>query len=301
MAARAIWKGVIRFGDVELPVKLYSAVQDQKVHFRLLDEEASGRVQQKMVAPTSGDAVPREEIRRGFEADPGVFVVLDDEEVEALRPEPSRDIRVTRFVPEAEIDHRWYDRPYYLGPDGGDDVARDYFALAEALGKRGREGVARWTMRNKEYVGSLRPEGDHLALVSLRYAGEVIPASALEAPGGRDLDPKEVAMAGQLVEALADDFDPTSYRDEYRDRVLELIEAKAEGRIIELAPPEPEKAEPDDLSAALEASLAGLKGGQGKKKASKAKPAAQSKAKTKSQSKPKSKPKGKAKTGASGG
>ncbi len=297
MAARAIWKGVIRFGDVELPVKLYSAVEDQKVHFRLLDGEASGRVQQKMVASASGEEVPREEIRRGFEADPGVFVVLDDEEVEALRPEPSRDIDVTRFVPDAEIDHRWYDRPYYLGPDGGDDVARDYFALAEALGKRGREGVARWTMRNKEYVGALRPEGDHLALVSLRYAGEVIPTSALEAPGGRKLEPKEVDMAGALVEALADDFEPESYRDEYRDRVLELIEAKAEGRTIERAAPEPEKEETDDLSAALEASLAGLKGGQGKKKASQAKPAAKSKAEGKAKSKSKSK----AKRGASGG
>lgn len=289
MAARAIWKGVIRFGDVELPVKLYSAVQDQKVHFRLLDEDASGRVKQQMVAPASGEAVPREEVRRGFEADPGVFVVLDDEEVEALLPEPSRDIEVTRFVPEAEIDHRWYDRPYYLGPDGGDDVARDYFALAEALGKRGREGVARWTMRNKEYVGALRPEGDYLALVSLRYAGEVIPTSALEAPGGRELDPKEVAMAKQLVEALADDFEAESYRDEYRDRVLELIEAKAEGKTIELAAPEPEKGEPDDLSAALEASLAGLKGGKGAKKGSGSRSKTGSKSKTKSSTKSKSK------------
>ena len=278
MAARAIWKGVIRFADVELPVKLYSAIEDRKVHFNLLDEKATGRVEQRMVVPSSGDAVPREEIRRGFEADPGVFVVLEDEEVGALRPDPSRDIEVTRFLPEEEIGHAWYDRPYYLGPDTGSGdgaaVTRDYFALAEALSKRGREGVARWVMRNKEYVGALRAEGDHLALVTLRHTGEVIPASALEAPGGRELDGKEIGMAEQLIGALADDFEPEDYRDEYRDRVMELIEAKAEGRTIELAEPEPGKGEPDDLTGALEASLAALSGGKkpGEKKPGKKKP-----------------------------
>lgn len=266
MAARAIWKGVIRFDDVELPVKLYSAVEDRKVHFRLLDQDATSRVKQKMVVPSSGDPVPREEIRKGFETAPGEFVVLDDEEVDELTPEPSRDIEVTRFVPEAEIGHTWYDRPYYLGPDGGEAVSRDYFALAEALSNRGREGVARWVMRNKEYVGALRAEGEHLALIALRHAGEVIPADALDAPGGRKLDAKELDMAEKLVDALADDFEPESYTDEYRERVLELIEAKSEGKTIELAEPEPEKEESDDLAGALEASLAGLKGGKGKKK-----------------------------------
>lgn len=256
MAARAIWKGTVRFADLAVPVKLYSAVEDRKVHFRLLDDEAKGRVRQQMVAPASGDPVPKEEIQKGFEAEPGVFVLLDEEELEELRPEPSRDIDVTRFVDEAEIDHQWYERPYYLGPDGGDEVTRDYFALAEALSKRGEEGVARWVMRNKEYVGALRPEGDHLMLMSLRHAGEVIPASALEPPGGRDLDAKEVAMAEQLIEALADDFEPESYRDEYRERVLELIEAKAEGRTIALEKPEAEAPEPESLAGALEASLA---------------------------------------------
>lgn len=290
MAARAIWKGVIRFADVALPVKLYSAVEDRKVHFRLLGQDATSRVKQRMVVPSSGDPVAREEIRKGFETAPGEFVVLTDEEMEELTPEPSRDIEITRFVPEAEIDHQWYDRPYYLGPDAssgqGDDPGRDYFALAEALAKKGREGVARWVMRNKEYVGALRAEGDHLALLTLRHPGEVIPADALEAPGGRKLDSAELDMAEQLVDALADDFEPESYSDEYRERVMELIEAKAEGKTIELAAPEPEKEESDDLTGALEASLAGLKG-KGKKKAAKAKPTKTSK------SKPKPKKKGK--------
>lgn len=264
MAARAIWKGVIRFADVELPVKLYSAVEDRTVHFNLLDPDAGSRVKQRMVVPSSGDPVPREEIRKGFETAPGELVVLSDEEVEALSPEASRDIEITRFVPEAEVDHTWYDRPYYLGPDdsGGEDVGRDYFALAEALSKRGREGVARWVMRNKEYVGALRAEGDHLALLTLRHPGEVIPADDLSPPGGRKLDAKELDMAEQLVDALADDFEPEGYVDEYRERVMELIEAKAGGGTIEVQAPEPEKEESDDLAGALEASLAGLKKGK---------------------------------------
>jgi DNA end-binding protein Ku len=229
VAARAIWKGVIRFADVELPVKLYSAVEDRTVHFNLLDRDAGSRVKQRMVVPSSGDPVPREEIRKGFETRPGEFVVLSDEEVEELSPEASRDIEITRFVPEAEVDHTWYDRPYYLGPDdsGGDDVGRDYFALAEALAKRGREGVARWVMRNKEYVGALRAEGDHLALITLRHPGEVIPADALSPPGGRKLDAKELDMAEQLVEALADAFEPESYADDKSPRAMRTLATRA--------------------------------------------------------------------------
>lgn len=274
MAARAIWKGVIRFEDVELPVKLYSAVEDRKVHFRLLDREAPAGarrgVQQRMVEPRSGDPVPREETEKGYEVEPGVFVVLEPEELEALQPEASRHIEVTRFVDPAQLNHQWYERPYYLGPDdpeGGEAATRDYFALAEALTEQGKEGVARWVMRKKSYVGALRPEGDHLVLISLRRTGEVVPASALEAPGGRALDAKEVGMAEQLIAALEGDFDPERYQDEYRQRVLELIEAKAEGRTIEVPEPAPPAAEPDDLMGALEASIARFK--QGAKSGSK--------------------------------
>lgn len=274
MAARAIWKGVIRFADVELPVKLYSAVEDRKVHFRLLDAEAPAgeqtRVQQRMVEPRSGDAVPREETKKGYEVEPGVFVVLEPEELEELQPEASRHIEVTRFVDPAQLNHQWYERPYYLGPDDGEAATRDYFALAEALAKQGKEGVARWVMRKKSYVGALRPEGDHLMLISLRHAGEVVPASALEAPSGRALDAKEVGMAEQLISALEGDFDPERYQDEYRQRVLELIEAKAEGRTIEVPKPAPPPEEPEDLVGALEASIAQLKkGAKGGSKAGK--------------------------------
>jgi DNA end-binding protein Ku len=250
--ARAIWKAVIQLGGEEVPVKLYSAVQDRSVHFRLLHVDTLTPVKQRMVNPLTGDVVPYEEIRRGYEVEEGVFVVLEPDELESLEPEKSRAIEVTRFVDPEVINHQWYDRPYHLGPDG-DDAA--YVSLVAALEKQGKEGVARWTMRNKEYVGSLHVEDAHLVLITLRHAGEVIPASALEPPKGRKPEPRELKMAEQLVSALEAEFDPSAYRDEYRDRVLELVEAKAEGKTLQFRQPERRRAA-GDLAASLEASIA---------------------------------------------
>jgi DNA end-binding protein Ku len=153
------------------------------------------------------------------------------------------------------INHQWYDRPYHLGPDG--DVEA-YYALVESLEAESKEGLAHWTMRNKEYVGALRADDGHLMMITLRHADEVIPASALEPPSGREPNPKELKMAEQLVAALADEFDATDFEDEYRARVLELIEAKTEGRSIEFPQPR-KKEETDDLTASLEASLTATK------------------------------------------
>ncbi|HET7273603.1 MAG TPA: Ku protein [Longimicrobiaceae bacterium] len=255
MAARAIWKGRIKFGSVDVPVKLYSAVQDRTVHFRLLDSKRKEPVKQKMVEPESGKVVEHSDIQRAYQTDDGEMVILDEDELEELEPTPSRDIEITRFVPPEQITHQWYDRPYYLGPD---DSENGYFALVEALRNKEMEGVARWVMRNKEYVGALRVEGDYLMLITLRHAGEVIPASALTAPGGRDLSQKELKMAMQLVEALEDDLDFAAYKDEYRERVLELVEAKAEGKVIKF-PKAPKKKTEKSLAAELEKSLAAAK------------------------------------------
>ncbi|MGH7464777.1 MAG: Ku protein [Longimicrobiales bacterium] len=256
MAARAIWKGRIRFGDVDVPVKLYSAVKSTSgVHFRLLHEKDLEPVKQEMVNPQTGKVVEYERVRRAFPTADGVLVMLDEDELAELEPEASRDIEITRFVEPETITHQWYDRPYYLGPD---DSEADYFALAEALRKQKKEGVARWVMRKKEYVGALRLEHDHLMLMTLRHAGEVVPASVLEAPGGRTLDKREIQMAKQLVAALEGDLDLTAYRDEYRERVLELVEAKAEGKVLKFPKPAKKKKE-EPLAAMLERSLQATK------------------------------------------
>lgn len=252
MGARAIWKAHICFGAVDVPVKLYSAVQDRSVHFRLLDAKRKEPVKQHMVDPDTGKVVDSADIRRAFPTDEGGLVILDAEELAEVVPEPSREIEITRFVPPKAITHQWYDRPYFLGPDEDDE---GYFALARALAKRKMEGVARWTMRGKDYVGALRNEGDYLMLITLRHAGEVVPASALPAPSGRAMDAREIAMAKQLVTAMEDEFDIAAFHDEYRERVLELVQAKASGKVIKFPKAAPKKTE-TSLADLLEKSLA---------------------------------------------
>jgi DNA end-binding protein Ku len=251
MAARAIWKGVIRFGEVSVPVKLYSAVEDRSIHFRLLHESDQTPLEQRMVDPDSNEPVEYREAKRGFAVQANELVVLGDKELASIAPKESRDIEVVHFVELHRIGLEWYDRPYYLGPDGDTQA---YFALAEALKHAEREGIVRWVMRKKEYTGSLRVYGDHLALMTLRRADEVIAASELPKPASVTLNPKELKMAEQLVAMFEDTFDASAYRDEYRDRVLALVEAKAKGKPVKVRKFVRPKAE-GNLAAALAESL----------------------------------------------
>lgn len=262
MAARAIWKGVVHVGTLEVPVKLYSAVQDRTVHFRLLHKTDKEPVKQQLISSGTGEPVEYSEVRKAFPIARGRLVMLEKEELETLEPEDSRDIEITRFVNIGDIDHRWYERAYYLGPDGS---AKAYFAAAAALEKKKKEGVARWVMRDRSYVGSLRVEQGYLMLITLRHAEEIISADALKPPAGRALQQREIRMAEQLLEALHDEFDPAAFRDEYRARVMDLIETKAAGKKPKVVKFRPKK-ETDDVADALAASLAGMKkkaGGRG--------------------------------------
>lgn len=255
MAARAMWKGQLKVGTTKIPVKLYSAVQDQTVRFHILDEKNKARVKQHMVDPDSGEEVPREEIQKGYEVEPGKFVILTDEDLEKLAPPPSRDIEIVEFVPQDKISQQWYDRPYYLGPDSED---KDYFALVEALNNKESEGVAHWVMRGKYYAGGLRAVDDYLFLFTLRDAQEVILADELPKPAGAAPTQKELAMAKQLVEMLKGEFNPKEYKDEYRKRVMEFIERKAKGHAPRLAPVKT-KRQTAALDNVLAKSIAALK------------------------------------------
>jgi len=264
--ARAIWKGVIHVGKLEVPVKLYSAVKDQSVRFRLLHKTDKQPVKQKLVSSGTADAVEYKEVRKAYPVARGRMVVLETEELEKLEPEDSRAITVTRFVSPSEIDHRWYERAYYLGPDGNQKA---YFAAAAALERKKKEGIARWVMRDREYIGSLRAEHGYLMLIVLRHADEIIAADALEPPGGRPLQKREVEMATQLIAALHGEFDPSQYRDEYRARVQELVEAKAAGggrQKVKVF--RPRKVKDEEITDALAASLAATKAAPAKKRAS---------------------------------
>jgi len=252
MAARAIWKGIIRFGGISVPVKLYSAVEDRNIHFRLLHEKDHTPVEQRMVNPATGEAVPGDQVRRGVETGEGEIVILTPDELESLEPDASRDIEILRFVDPERISHQWYDRPYYMGPDG--DPA-PYFALVKALEKERKEGVARWKMRKKSYVGALGIDNGYLTIITLRHAGEVVDAASLPRPSSRDLEPQELRMAEQLVSALEAEFDPAAYRDEYRDQVMALIETKAQGGTIRMAKVREPRPKAASLTDMLERSL----------------------------------------------
>jgi DNA end-binding protein Ku len=261
MSARAIWKGVLHVGGrnpLKVPVKLYSAIQDRGIHFTMLHDQEMQPIKQKMIDTTTGDPVDREETQKGVEVEPGHFVVIRPEELEQLEPEESRDIHIEQFIPADQITHEWYERPYYLGPDG-DDAA--YAALAEALGHSGKEGIARWVMRKREYVGALAHEGGYLMLITLRHPDEVISSDELQAPTGRKVDAKELNMARQLVAALEDEFKPQEYHDEYRQRVMELIEKKSKGQKITLKKPVEKKPPPKSLESVLQASIEAARSG----------------------------------------
>ncbi len=252
MAARAIWKGSLHLGREKLPVKLYSAVEEHGVHFRLLDARSKEPVHQQLVDPETDEIVPYQDARHGFPVEDG-YVLFDKEELDALAPKASRDIALSGFIAAGQLGPEWLMRPYYLGPDGEPGA---YFALAAALQKDGVIGVAHWVMRNQAYVGALSAQDGYLLLTTLHAADEV--AQALPEPAGRAANEKEAKLAQQLIDAYADDFDPNEYQDEYRARVEEFVAQKAKGHKPRLKKPST-KREAGDLSAALAKSLAGAK------------------------------------------
>ena len=258
MAARAIWKGELKLGTQKLPVKLYSAVEDKGVRFHILDQSKKHRVKQHMVSPESGDEVETQAIRKGYEIEPGRFVILEEEDLESLKPEASRDIEISGFVSTEAIPQQFYERPYFLGPDGDQS---DYFALAEALTNQEREGIAHWVMRNKAYTGALAAQDGYLVLSTLRSEGEVIAANELPKLAGRAPTKKEVDLAKHLVSMLEGEFDPSEYKDEYRERVLEFIAKKAKGHAPRLSAVKTKRAT-TSLDSVLTKSIAALKKGK---------------------------------------
>jgi DNA end-binding protein Ku len=271
MAARAMWKATLNFGKESLPVKLYSAVEDRSLRFHMLEEKTQARITQKLVDPDTSEEIPREKTQKGYEIDRGVYVLLSPEDLQAAEPPKSDEISITRFVPPSAVGPEWYQRPYYLSPDGKD---ADYFAFAKALEQENRLGIAKWVMRKKRYVGALRSHDGYLMLITLRWVEELVSGEELPKPTGRPLDPKELKMAEQLILALEGEFKPEEFRDEYRDRVMKLIDSKAHGQPVKLEVVK--KKEPvDSVAESLAASLKMLKGDGKRAGAHQAGPAAE--------------------------
>jgi DNA end-binding protein Ku len=183
VTARAIWQGTLAIQKHAIAVKLYSAVLDRQVHFHLLHKSDRSRVQQRMVDAQTEEPVALGETRKAFEAEPGIYIAVTPQEIERSLPEPSRHVRITHFVPIQAIEPQFYDRPYFLGPADGSET--DYFALAEALDKKKKAGIALWVMRKHSYIGALSGDHGYLMLNTLRHTEEVIPVTELEAPEGR--------------------------------------------------------------------------------------------------------------------
>ena len=245
-----MWNGTLKLGKTGIGVKLYAAVEDATVHFHLLHDRDQERLKQHMVNPRTGAVVEGADIQRGLEVERGKFVLLTEAELAGLDPEPSREIRIERFVPAAAIEPAWYERPYYLGPAA---QSRDYFALARVLAEERRIGLARWVMRKRAYHGALRAHGPFLLLSTLHAREEVL-APPQVTSRGRAADERELGMAEQLIQALAGEFDPAEFEDQHRARVLEMIAAKAKGKRVEL-PPRKRARPARDLGDALEQSL----------------------------------------------
>ena len=295
LMARAIWSGTISFGLLNVPVKLYSAVSRKTIRFNELRESDGARVRHKRVAEGSDEEVPYEQIVKGYEIAPDRYVTLTREELAELDPKRTRSIEIKDFVDIEEIDPMYFDSPYYLGPSDGAEKA--YSLLAAAMESSGKAAISRFVFRNKEHLAALRASDGVLTLTTMRFHDEVVPPGELDVVP--DKKPKvakrEREMAEQLIASLSTEFDPDQYRDEYREQLMALIEQKAEGKEI-VAPEaeEPKATKAPDLMAALEESIAAVKGDSAEKPA-KAKPKAESSKKSKTKSKSSSGSKAKAK------
>ena len=255
---RPIWSGSISFGLVNVPIRLITATSPKDVRFNQLHETDGARIQQKRVCAADGEEVPYEEIVKGYEISPGQYVIIDPDELAALDPESSHTIDLEEFVDLDQIDPVYFEKAYYLVPDKR--AEKPYALLAEAMARSNKVGLARFVMRTKQYLAALRSKDGVLVLSTMLYDDEVIPLQGLEGvPEGIELSDREIAMAEQLVASLATEFEPAKYHDEYRQRVLDLIEAKSEGQVLVAAPATTPAAPVVDLLAALEASLAAAK------------------------------------------
>jgi DNA end-binding protein Ku len=296
--ARAIWSGSISFGLLNVPVKLYSAVSKKSVSFRELRESDGSRIRHKRVAEADGKEVDYNDIVKGYEIAPDQYVTITKEELEELDPKKTRAIEIQDFVDLDDIDPIYFDHPYYLGPDKG--AERAYALLVKAMEDQRKVAIARFVLRNRESLAALRPMDGVLTMATMRFADEVVSPDEISEVFAEDGEPpqkKELDMAKALIDSLSSDFDAGQYRDEYREELLALIERKAQGKAIVAQPSEePKPTKAPDLMAALEESLASVRGeelaegaGDGAKERQPAKPAASKSKSSGSKGKAKSK------------
>ena len=254
MAGRAIWKGIIHFGETNVPVKLHTAVKEERIQFHLLHRTDHVRLHQQMLCAHEKIPVPAEAQTKGFEVEAGKYIIVDPAELEQTIPGSSRMIEVHEFVKSEQLDSRFLDRVYSLDADL-DINAAGYNELAGALQEMSVAGLCTWTMRKRSYFGALQASGRTLRLNTLRYADEVISVQSLELQE-IPVSEKELKIAGDLISQLTAPFQPQKFENEHQHRLQELIEKKARGeKVVLLRPRILQPTASDKLLQALEASL----------------------------------------------
>ena len=251
---RAIWKGAISFGLVNIPIELHTAVRDTRPHFRMLHAKDRSPVRFERVCIRDGHPVAWEDLVKGYEYSKGRFVVLSKEDFRAAAVEKTRTIDIIDFVRSEEIDDRFFETPYYLTPGTGGD--RAYALLREAIRESGRVGVAKFILRDTQHLAAVEVIDDAIVLSVMRFADELVDESQLTFPPSKNIRKTELDMAKALVNSLASEWDPSKYTDEYRANLMRIIEGKTKGKAVALeAPEEPRQAEVVDLMERLKRSL----------------------------------------------
>ena len=231
--AKAIWTGSLSFGLVNVPVGLYSATEDHSIHFNQFRAGTSERIRNKRVGEQSGEEVAYSDIVKGYDLGGGEYVILTPEELASVAPGPSRTIEVTDFVELAQIDPIYFDKPYFLAPQGksGD---RAYELLRRVMAETNKVAIGNFVMRDKQYLVAVRPEQSALVLETLLFADEVRdPVEEIDVlPVQASFEPRELDIAKLLIDSMTTAWDPQRYHDTYRERVEELIEQKRHGTLV---------------------------------------------------------------------
>ena len=250
--ASTVWKGHLTFGLVSFPVRLYSAARGESISFNQLHKHDGSRVKQVLYCAAEDKPIPRSEIVKGFEYEKDRYVVIEDEEVKKVAPSTAKVMEIQEFVKAAQVDPIYFETSYYMAPDEAGE--KPYALLFDALKKTGYVGVAKVAMHNREHVVILRPGQNGVLMHTMYYQHEIRQVDEFRT----DLSlvkEKELALATNLIEALAGEFEPAKYQDDYRENLLRMIEAKKQGEEV-VATPEPQQAKVVDILEALKASLA---------------------------------------------
>ena len=260
----SIWKGALTFGLVNVPVELRPAVRSaEKLSFRQLDKKHHQPIKYERVSSVDGKTVPWGDIVKGYEISKGKYIVVDDEDFASAAVEMSRVLEMTDFVPAESIDPRFFDSPYFLVPRDGGEKA--YALLRDAMAETNKVGIGTFALRQKQHLAAVKPMGDALVLELMRFEAELVDPGEMKFPDTESVKvrPQERAMAVQLIENLAEPFDPSKYRDEYQDKLHEIIKAKAKGKKLAMVDArEPEQTQVVDLVSRLQESLAASTGGK---------------------------------------